>query len=157
FSCHHQGVPALALRVARQRSFDVSEDCFDAIDVVTIADLDMARSSYAKGNGQGGGSTRAGYALWALQLAEHEPDDTTKAVASFLAKSMRPEGYWRTSSSRPPSEASWLTTTAAALKGLEAFPADESYEARSPRISTVRHWLERVEVKDTEDAVFRLW
>src|SRR5262245_16454698 len=37
FSCHHQGVPALALRVARQRSFDVSEDCFDAIDVVTIA------------------------------------------------------------------------------------------------------------------------
>ncbi len=154
FSCHHQAIPALALNLARSRGFDVSEASFDAIDVVTTADLDLARSHYEKGQGQGGGATRAGYALWALSLVDHEPDDTTRAVANFLSKSMRPEGAWRTSSNRPPSEASWLTTTGVALKGIALFGAPSTGADQTTR---ARDWLLRAPIEDTEDAVFRLW
>jgi squalene cyclase len=101
--------------------------------------------------------TRAGYALWALEVGGWEPDDTTAAVADFLLTRDREADHWRTSSNRPPSESSAFTTTALALRGLRAFGPPGQEEKVEARKEKVRGWLAEARPRDTEDRVFRLW
>jgi hypothetical protein len=154
FSCHHQAVPALALSLARARGFPVATDAIDAIREVTLSDLEGAREAYRAGKGQPGGVTRAGYALWTLALTGAPEGDPADAVAGFLAGKDDADGAWKTSSNRPPSEASPFTTTLVALRGLEAFGPRDA-DARRQR---AREWLERARPKpgDAEDHAFRL-
>jgi hypothetical protein len=156
FSCHHQAVPALALSLARGRGFPVADDSVAAAREVTESDLGGALDAYRKGQGQGGGVTRAGYALWTLELTGHEPGALTDAVAGFVLGRDDARGAWKTSSSRPPSEASPFTTTLVALRGLAAFPPAGAVAAA--RVAHARSWLEANPPKpgDTEDHAFRL-
>ncbi len=154
FSCHHQAVPSFALTVARDRGLSIDAESLDAALDVTLADLEGAFESYRKGDGQGGGATRAGYALWTLELLGHPPDETTEAVAGFLLARDRDLGYWRPSSNRPPTEASPFTTTLVALRGIRAFgPKNEESEKR---LELAGSWVRRSEPQDHEERVFRL-
>jgi hypothetical protein len=174
FSCHNQGVPALALTLARQRGFAVDAQSLRAIAEHTEADLEGAIDDYRKGQGQPGGVIRAGYALWTLEATGWEPDDTTAAVAHYLDLGSRKKDHWPTSAARPPSEASEFTATALALRGMRAFgrsaPAwapDGGAQKRSgdprPRAAETAlrpralAWLSQAKPRDTEDRVFRLW
>src|SRR5205814_4324213 len=85
FSCHNQAVPAVALDWARRRGFPVEAQTLRAIAEHTEADLGTAIEAYRQGKGQPGGVIRAGYALWALKAAGWPPDETTAAVAHYLA------------------------------------------------------------------------
>ena len=121
FSCHHQAVPSFALDLARRRGFEVDADNLAEQTELTHSDLSSALDSYKKGEGQGGGGTRAGYALWMLALGGHEADEVTGAVAGYILGREPERGHWRTSSNRPPSESSPFTTTFVALRGLQTF------------------------------------
>ena len=122
FACHHQGVGLLALTTARGRGLKVDDDLIRDQTAFTANDLHASLEAYQKGRGQGG-ATRAGYALWALELGGHAPDETTVAVADYLL-SLEKDG-WRSASRRPPSESSPFTSTYVALRGVTRFAAPE--------------------------------
>jgi len=174
FSCHNQAVPAVALGLARQRGFAVDAQTLRAIAEHTEADLNGALEDYRKGRGQPGGVIRAGYALWALEAAGWPPDETTTAVAHYLADTERERDHWSGQSNRPPSESSDFTATALALRGLGAFGTSvptttlKDHEPKGPAAASqsstatpwrarALHWLNQTKPRETEDRVFRLW
>ena len=156
FSCHHQAVPALALTTAKERGFAVEADAIAGPVEHAEADLRGAIEGYRKGQGQPGGITRAGYALFTLDVGGKPADEVTEAVVEFLLKPDEKAGKWQSSSNRPPSEASDFTTTYLALRALSAFGTPARKDRISERTAQARRWLETAKVEDTEDRVFRL-
>src|SRR5262245_34909730 len=156
FSCHHQAVPVLALAAARQRGFAVDEQNFRAQLRFTAHSLAGARAGYEQGRGQGGEVVAAGYALLALATGRWPADDTTGAVAHYLAVRDQDLDHWRTLARRPPMEASDLTATFLALRALRSYgrPADRAQIAR--RTARARAWLLAASPRETEDRVFHL-
>jgi hypothetical protein len=157
FSCHHQAVPALAVSLCREKGLRVDEECFQEQLILTEEDLKGAADSYRKGEGQPGGVTRAGYALWTLETGGHRPDETTAAVVSFLLTRDADRAHWRTSSNRPPSEVSPFTATYFALRGLKSFGDAGQKDRIDERFRKARDWLVGATAEATEDRVFRLW
>jgi len=156
FSCHHQAVPVLALATAKQRGFAIDAEAIGGPVEHTEADLRGALKSYQQGSGQGGGVTRAGYALLALEAGGKAPDEVTEAVAGYLLKIDETGDHWRGGSNRPPTEGSEFTTTYLALRALAAFGKVEQKDRIAGRVEKARQWLESTPAKDTEDRVFRL-
>ena len=101
-------------------------------------------------------ATTAGYALFTLELAGHQPDDITAAVAEYLLKFQSNRDHWETTANRPPTEASHFTTTYLAIRGLKVWGAKTDQERIEKRIENARSWLIKTAAKDTEDRVFRL-
>jgi hypothetical protein len=158
FSCHHQAMPVVALSLAKARGYAVDEATIRAQLEQTEADLAGASESYRKGQGQGGGVTRAGYALWTFEAGGWAPDETTALVVEYLLRRDDDRGGpWRTSSNRPPSEASSFTSTFVAIGALRAYATPEQSRRVASRIEAARDWLLRTPARDTEDRVFRLW
>jgi Squalene-hopene cyclase C-terminal domain len=156
FACHNQAFPALALSAARDRGFDVPEKFFKA-QAAHIADfLASNKDRFLEGKGTGGQAATASYALLALELAGHEPDDTTAAVAEYLLKFEPTRDHWRTNSNRPPTEASDFTTTYVAMRTLRTYGAEKDKERIAKRVEAARAWLVKTPAKETEDRVFRL-
>jgi N-acyl-D-amino-acid deacylase len=156
FSCHHQAVPVIALRLAKSNGFAITDETLRAPAEHAENDLHSAIESYRKGDGQGGGVTRAGYALWMLEASGWDADQTTTAVTQYLLKRDANEGPWRGSSNRPPSEASMFTSTFVAIRALRAYGAADRKAEIDARIAKAKHWLLQARPKDTEDRVFRL-
>src|SRR5205823_2942128 len=96
------------------------------------------------------------YALLTLEVAGYKSDEVTSAVARFLLGRDAGRDRWRSSSSRPPSEASEFTTTYVALRALATFGPESDSSKRAERRDKARRWLESAEPKETEDRVFRL-
>ncbi len=156
FSCHHQAVPVLALATAKERRFAVPAEAIGGPVEHTEADLRGALASYRKGDGQGGGVTRAGYALLTLEVGGKTHDEVTDVVAEYLLKRDETRDHWRGSSNRPPSEASEFTSTYLALRALAAYGKEGHRDRIAARVKKARRWLEAATPKDTEDRVFRL-
>jgi hypothetical protein len=156
FSCHHQAVPVLALSSAKERGFSIAAEAI--VDPVELTEEDLRGSleSYRKGTGQGGGVTRAGYALLTMEVGGKGPDEVTDAVAEYLLRKDESGDHWRGSSNRPPSEASEFTSTYLALRALSAYGKEGQRDRIAARVSKARRWLEATSPKDTEDRVFRL-
>lgn len=157
FSCHHQGVSTLAVTFARERGFRIDSAGLGEQLNFTAASLRQGLDGYRRGEGQGGGTDTAGYALWTLQAGGRKGDETTTAVSEFLLRRDAGEGAWRPSSNRPPSEASLFTPTFLAVRGLHAFGPPEQRERIEARVAKAREWLLKTPARDTEDRVFRLW
>jgi hypothetical protein len=156
FSCHHQALPILALVTARARGFNVDTDILQKQVAHTEKFLTGNREAYQKGQGQGGQVDTAGYALWALDTGGWKPDATTAAVAEYLLLRNKNLDHWQTTSKRPPSEMSNLTTTYLAIRGLKTFGTSEQKERIKKRVNEARQWLQDTPAKDNEDRVFRL-
>lgn len=157
FACHNQAVPLLAMTTARSRGFALDTSVIPKHARFIARFLDTNRDNYRKGRGQGGQVDTAGYALWALELAGRKPDRITAAVAEYLLLHDKDGGPWRTTSDRPPSEASPFTTTYVALRGLQTFGTTPQQGRIEARVRAARTWLARTAARDTEDRVFRLW
>ena len=157
FSCHHQAVPALALRLAKDRGFAIEDQTLQAIAEHTRADLETALDDYKKGKGQPGGVERAGYALFTLETCGETRDEVTDAVAEYLSVADKGGDHWRTRSNRPPSEASDFTASYLAVRGLRVFGTTAQKERITKRLEDLRAWLRTAKVRDTEDRVFRLF
>ena len=153
FTCHNHGMPFLALKAAADRGFKVDVEPRKSLLEHTEAALRRNRDNYAKGKGAGGQADSAGWAMWILAEGGWPADDTTKAVAHYLAVRDADKGHWANVSVRPPTEASPFTTTFVALAGLRPYGEKEAVEKRS---AAARAWLLEAKPKDTEDRVFRL-
>jgi hypothetical protein len=118
FACHSQTNPIMALSTARQRCFVVGQE-FLREQLEHIARfLNENRDGYRKGRGQGGQVETAGSALLALELGGWKPDTATDAVIEYLLQFDRDLDHWRTTSRRPPSEASDFTSSYLAIRAL---------------------------------------
>ncbi len=154
------------LRLIPQRCATIAEH--------TEADLSSAIDDYRKGQGQPGGTIRAGYALWTLDATGWKADETTAAVAHYLSVASSNRDHVHISANRPPSEFSDFTATALTLRGLRAFSPSKSAPTTKDGARTksldqlpsatevpwrepVLKWLKRAKPRDTEDRVFRLW
>jgi hypothetical protein len=159
FGCHNQAAPMLAFATAKDRGFDVPPDLFKAQTAHIASFLDTNRERYQDGRGTGGQVDTAGYAMFTLELAGHKPDENTAAVVAYLLKTQPDRDHWRTSSNRPPTEASDFTATYLAVRALRAWgpAAGADKEKIAKRIETARTWLLKTPAKDTEDRVFRLF
>lgn len=156
FTCHSQALPVLAIVAARRHGFCINEANLRRQVTHTQEHLERGRQAYLEGRGQGGGADTAGYALWALDAGNAPGDETTAAVTSWLLDKQQPEGFWRTSSNRPPSEASAFATTYVALRGLDAFSDDVQRPELERQSQQSLAWLREAKPQDTEDHVFRL-
>jgi hypothetical protein len=107
----------------------------------------------------GGGGLRVdtvGYALWALDIGQHPPDDKSEAMVEYVLNYQKDLGAWRITVDRPPAEASNFTTNYVALRGLHRYGSAKHREAIATRANAVEQWLESATAADTEDQVFRL-
>src|SRR5947208_13155962 len=157
FACHNQTVPIKALTTARQRGFVVRPEDFSKQLEHIARFLDGNREAYRQGRGQGGQVETAGYALLALELGGWKPDATTEAVVEYLLQYNQDLDHWRTTSHRPPSEASDFTSSYLAIRALRAWGTPLQKDRIDKRIDVVSNWFIKTPVTDTEDRVFRLW
>ena len=100
--------------------------------------------------------TRAGYALFTLEVGGKKPDDVTDAVTKYLLKRDEALDHWKGSSKRPPSEASDFTSTYLAIRALATYGAAGERDRIAARLEKARQWLEKTLPRDTEDRAFRL-
>jgi len=157
YACHNQGLPILAVTLAKPRGF--KEAGVDLGEHMTFTSdfLDKNRESYLKGRGQGGQVATAGYALWTLELGGFKPNSTTAAVAEYLLEFQKDRDHWRMTSNRPPSETSHFTANYLAIRGLQTFGTAGQQQRIAQRLAEVKAWLLKTPASDTEDRVFRLW
>lgn len=156
FNCHNQGLPIMALAMARSRGFEIDDEHLQAQLQFTASFLGRNKEKYREGNGQGGQVDTAGYALWTLDNGGWKPDDTTAAVAEYLLLRQKDSEHYRPESRRPPSEQSLFTSSYVALRGLKVFGLPDQKERIDARVAQVREWLLKTKAEDTEDRVFRL-
>lgn len=157
FACHNQAIPILAFTKSRPRGFAIPDDKLsDQLEAIATF-LDTNQERYRQGKGQGGQVDTAGYALWTLELGEWDADDTTDAVVDYLLLQDKNLNHWRTTSNRPPSEASDFTPTYLALRALNYWGGAAQQERIARRVDEVRRWLMTTTADNTEDRVFRLW
>jgi hypothetical protein len=156
FACHNQALPVMALAAARDRGFGLPAEHLKKQAEHITAFLSSNRDRFKEGKGTGGQVDTAGYALLTLELAGHEPDENTAAVVEYLLKYPGDRLHWRTSSNRPPTEASEFTTTFLALRGLRVWGTAGQRDRIAKRVEVARGWLLKTPAKDTEDRVFRL-
>ena len=156
FACHNQGIPILALTTARDRGFAINEEELQK-QLQFIADfLSRNRERYLQGKGQGGQVDTAGYALLTLAVAGWPADETTAAVVEYLLQYQQDSNHWKTTSNRPPSEASLFTTNYVAIRGLKAYFPPEQAKRIPRRLGQLRDFVRERPAEDTEDRVFRL-
>lgn len=114
------------------------------------------REKFRSGRGTGGQVDTAGTLMLALEQTGHRPDEETAAVVHYLLATQSHRDHWRSSSSRPPSEASHFTATWLALRALRVWGIPEHQTRITQRVTQVHGWLIRTPAQDTEDHVFRL-
>jgi BNR repeat-like domain/Prenyltransferase and squalene oxidase repeat len=157
FACHNQTLPVMALTAASARGFIGRPEDLKKQMEHTVNFLDDNRDGYRNGKGQGGQVETAGYALLTLELGRWKPDATTEAVVEYLLQYNSDQDHWRTTSHRPPSEASDFTASYLAIRALRHWGAVSQKDRIDKRMATVRDWFIKTPAQDTEDRVFRLW
>lgn len=156
FTCHHQAMPVLAMTTAKERGFEIDEPELQKQLKFTAEFLAKNKENYKQGKGTGGQADTAGYALLTLSAGGWKADDTTEAVVSYLLQRDKQREFWKSTSNRPPSEASAYTTTYLALAALKNYGAEKKWDDIDARKRKARVWLVQNQPKDTEDRVFQL-
>src|ERR1039457_6054298 len=114
-SCHHQILPPIAFRVAREHAVPVNEE--------------IAHDNAVHAFGPSGNLDRAvqythiidpslddGYRLLAMDAAGVRPNLSAAVYARLIASRQRPDGHWVTVDQRPPQSYSYITATAVSLR-----------------------------------------
>ncbi|MFT5108670.1 MAG: hypothetical protein ACI9UA_004314 [Pseudoalteromonas tetraodonis] len=153
FSCHHQTLPMLAMVTARERGFEIDEALLTGQAKFTRNFYRGRIDAMREGKGVGGRGMTAGYALWALDLADHPRDETTDALVSFLLKTQKPEGNWRRQSHRPPLEETDVTATYLASYYMDRYSGGDAVDRSTERAS---EWISSAKLESQEAHNFQL-
>ena len=146
FTCHTQTLSAMVLRDARRVGFDIDETNFKR----------QYERAFEESMFGGVRVDTVGYALWALDIGQHAPDDKTDQFVRYLLNYEKELGIWRTTVDRPPAEVSTFTTNYVAIRGVNRYANDEHQEEVRARVAAIKQWLKSAEANDTEDLVFGL-
>lgn len=159
FSCHHQTLPLFAISLAEKDRKLKQPEIKSCIDDFTHESFAGKNESMSQGGGVGGGALTVGYGLWALDMANHAPNATSKAMVEYLIRNQEPNGSWEYESHRPPAASSVAMTTAIAVYGLKAYgPESLSSTELADSLMKAAHWfLTSCNPTNHEDVIGEAW
>jgi hypothetical protein len=155
-SCHHQLLPPLAFRDAREHGIPVNEDLAHASAARAFslfADLDRA-AQYTHVIDPAIGD---GYLLLGADAAGVRPSLTTAVYARLLAARQKADGHWDTLDVRPPQSYSMVTATAIAARAIQIYSHPSVAAETKSSLDRARNWLASAHAKCTEEGVMRLF
>jgi ankyrin repeat protein len=158
FSCHHNALSIMTMRLAERRGFAVDRAPLTTVEAKTFGVLtsenavDTAVQSATLSDPTPNDSL--------LLLAAHEarlPADLATAVlARRLTHWQRADGRWMTSDFRPPHSSSEFAATATAVAAIRAYLPAELNAERDATLARAVRWLASSWPRSTEDAAFRV-
>ena len=89
----------------------------------------------------GGGADTLGYTLMGMAAGGYQADALTDSHIHYLSIYQYPDGAWRTTSYRPPSEYSPFATTAVVLRAIRLYPLPGRREEFEERFARAKKWL----------------
>ncbi len=125
-SCHHQSLPAMAISVARQRSFRINESVVQEQLQASATLLNARREIYLQVIDVGGGADTISYSLIGMAAENYPSGALTDAMVYYLKATQASDGHWRTTIHRPPLEYSDISTTAVSLRAIQLYAPKES-------------------------------
>jgi ankyrin repeat protein len=158
FSCHHNGLSIMALRLADRRGIAIDKAVLAAVEAKTFGVLRSENSVDAAVQAATLSDPTPNDSL--LLMAAHDaglPADTTTGVlARRLTHWQRADGRWMTSDFRPPHSSSEFAATATAVAAIRAYMPEELVAERDAALRQAAAWLTNSWPRSTEDAAFRV-
>jgi len=158
YSCHHTGLPANAVALARERGVAVNEGALRASAVKSLTrgrDLtSVDRSVQANMIIDPASSEAAGLIL--AHDAGVRPSLTTAIQARLIANAQRADGHWLTIDARPPQGHSQFTATATAIRAVQLYMPEELRKETEERTARTKAWFTQAKPLTTEDFTYRL-
>lgn len=172
FSCHHQTLPILAATEAAKVGFPLDQAWLASQAETTHKYFADRIDDMNQGDHVPGGSTTAGYGMWALIMAGRPADETTTAIVTYLTKiqgvarlarrapvdlSRVANGRWTTSCRRPPMQGSDMADTVLVLAGMEKYASQDQLKTLTSKRAAAEKWLVQATLVTQEDRIWRLW
>lgn len=172
FSCHHQTLPILAMTAAARVGFSLDKTWLESQAETTHKYFEERIDDMNVGEHVPGGSTTAGYGMWALSMAQRPADKATAAIVTYLLKiqgvarlkgraapdlSRLPNARWTTSCRRPPMQGSDIADTVLALIGMEKYATQDQRPQLTEAHAAADKWLAQAALATQEDRIWRLW
>ena len=153
-SCHHQLLPEITFKLARERGVPINE---------TVA-KEMTPAAFAKLNDldtvvQGYDYIDVIFDSWVLTSASRvgiKPNLSTAAYAQFIASRQLADGSWPTVDQRPPQAHSLFATTAVCAEAMRQYLPIQFKAEQETRLQKARAWLLKSQPRTTEDRTYQL-
>lgn len=157
-SCHHNVLPIVTLRLARQRGVAIDDAALETIERTTFRELrgPDALDDAVQGVNVSDPTPNDSYLLMAAHAAGVPATTVTAVYANRLARWQRGD-HWQTSDFRPPHSSSAFTATATAIRAMAAYMPAERAAERTEATRRAAAWLAASRPRSTEDAAFRLF
>jgi ankyrin repeat protein len=156
-SCHHQTLPAIAMKLAAVRGLAVDAAAMGHPITSTLAVWKGRREGLMVGREIGGGANELTYGLLMFAESGFAPDATTDVAVANLLSLQRADGSWVFLDTRPPqADNSRIHFTAMAIRGLDVYaPPGLRQEVRT-RMARAREFLRAAVPASTQDEAFKL-
>ncbi len=155
-SCHNNSLPAMTVALARKKGFAVNEEQAKKELGFAVATDKPYFEPMRLGSTIGGAATTVGYTLMGMAAAGYAADAETDSHVHYLATNQFPDGSWKLTSYRPPSEYSPITTTAVVLRALRLYPIPGRREEFQERFARARKWLLAAKALSEEEQSMQL-
>jgi ankyrin repeat protein len=158
FSCHHNALSVMTLRLADRRGIPVDPSVLEAVETKTFRELRGANAldDAVQAAGVSDPTPNESFLLMAAHDAGLPAGVTTAVVARRLARWQHADGHWMTSDFRPPHSSSEFTATASAVRAITAYMPPELAGERDAVVRKATAWLAATWPQSTEDATFRV-
>ena len=140
-SCHNNSLPAMVVAMARSKGFRVNEEQSKKELGFAVATQKPYLEPMRLGATIGGATDTLGYTLMGMAAAGYPADALTDAHINYIAIQQLPNGSWHTTSYRPPSEYSAISTTAVALRAIQLYPVPGRRAEFEQRVARAKRFL----------------
>jgi hypothetical protein len=158
-SCHHESLPAIAVKLAGARGVPVDSNLAKHPSQATLDFWTRQRENLMLGqeSGIGGFMENTPYGLWALAEEGVPANRTTDAVVYRILELQQADGSWTELDFRPPlGGISPIKFTALVIRSLNAYAPPALKQEATARMAKAREYLRKTTPEDTQDEVFRL-
>ncbi len=151
-SCHSNSLPAMTVASARKKGFAVNEEqAKKELGFAIATDEPVLEPNRLGSSPIGGGSDTLGYTLMGMAAAGAPADALTDAHIHYMSLNQYPDGAFRNSSYRPPTEYGPFTTTAVVLRSIKLYPIPGRREEFKERVERAKRWLLSAKAFSTEE------
>jgi hypothetical protein len=157
-SCHHQSLPAVAVKLAAEKGVRVDREIAKLPTNETLKSWDQVRENLLVGNCSVFGFIQnVSYGMLGLAEEGVAPSPATDAVTSCLSGLQQPDGSWDGADARPPLSARTpIVYTALAVRGLRTYAAAGRRGETAARIARARDYLRKATAHGTQEEAFKL-
>jgi N-acyl-D-amino-acid deacylase len=157
FACHHQTLPLLAMKTARDAGLRFNEELFKDQQKFTRKSFDERKERLAKGEHVGGRAATVSFGLWTLSICGDPQDYLGEAMTAYLLSVQQPNGSWKAQSNRPPLEGSLVSCTVLSAIGMKRFATPAQQEKVTEALARANAFLASAALDEQEDLNFALW